>query len=449
MAFDQLRIIRLEASNVKRLRAVEITPKGDLVTVAGKNGNGKTSVLDSILWALGGGRVIQWKPIRDGEAKAKIVLDLGNADGLQLIVTRTFTAKDDGEFTTGLTIKTPDGMSPKGEQSFLNQLIGSLSFDPSEFIRAKPDEQVRLLKGIVAIADPEADFDAVAKRRQKAFESRADVNRDVQRLKGVVASLAEDPDAPAEAVSMNDLITKLDRCRQAKLDVATHLREVEAKRTAADVMDQEAQDADDEAERLSVLISGYRREAEEKRADAIAAREAATALEAKPPALDGDELEIRDRMGDVDKLNARHLAAQQRQQAVEDLEAAVARASKLTAAIDEADIEVIEMIARADLPVSGLAMTPETVTLRGVPFNQASDAEQLRAALALAMAANPKLRVIRIRDGSLLDEDAIAVIREVAGSEGFQIWMESVYGGDQPDAIILENGMVKEAGHGV
>ena len=49
-----MRIISLQAENIKRLKAVEITPEGDIVVIAGRNGQGKTSVLDSIWYALGG-----------------------------------------------------------------------------------------------------------------------------------------------------------------------------------------------------------------------------------------------------------------------------------------------------------------------------------------------------------------------------------------------------------
>src|SRR5262245_51448409 len=86
-----LRIIELRAENLKRLVAVTITPKGDLVQITGRNGQGKTSVLDSIWWALGGAKNIQGQPIRKGQERAFVSVKLG-AETVKLVVTREFTA---------------------------------------------------------------------------------------------------------------------------------------------------------------------------------------------------------------------------------------------------------------------------------------------------------------------------------------------------------------------
>ena len=96
-----MKILQLNAENVKRLTVVEISPTGDIVEIAGKNGNGKTSVLDSIYWALGGGKGVQAKPIRTGAETAKIKLQLGEKETVSLIVERKFTA-------SGTTLKVSD-----------------------------------------------------------------------------------------------------------------------------------------------------------------------------------------------------------------------------------------------------------------------------------------------------------------------------------------------------
>ena len=52
---ESIKINKLEIENVKRIKAVKIEPTASGLTIVGGNNNqGKTSVLDSIAWALGG-----------------------------------------------------------------------------------------------------------------------------------------------------------------------------------------------------------------------------------------------------------------------------------------------------------------------------------------------------------------------------------------------------------
>ena len=54
-----VKISRLEVENVKRIKAVTVEPSAQGLTVIGGNNNqGKTSVLDSIAWALGGNKYL-------------------------------------------------------------------------------------------------------------------------------------------------------------------------------------------------------------------------------------------------------------------------------------------------------------------------------------------------------------------------------------------------------
>ena len=119
-----MRIISLKAENIKKVKAVEITPKDDVVVISGKNAQGKTSVLDAIWFALGGKDNIPSQPIRQGKEKARVVLDLG-----QYKVTRIFTKAG-----TYLTVENAQGATFKSPQALLDKMIGDLSFDPLAFI---------------------------------------------------------------------------------------------------------------------------------------------------------------------------------------------------------------------------------------------------------------------------------------------------------------------------
>mgnify|MGYP001295983560 FL=1 len=60
----------------------------------------------------------------------------------------------------------------------------------------------------------------------------------------------------------------------------------------------------------------------------------------------------------------------------------------------------------------------------------------------MAMAINPKLRVIRIMDGSLLDRQAMAQIEEMARERDFQVWIERV-DENGTTGVLIEDGEVQ------
>ena len=101
------------------------------------------------------------------------------------------------------------------------------------------------------------------------------------------------------------------------------------------------------------------------------------------------------------------------------------------------------MIASAEFPVEGLGFDETGVTMNDLPFVQASDALKLRVSVAMGMKMNPELRVLLIRNGSLLDEDNLAMIAEMAEESNSQVWLEKV-GKSDDVTVLIEDGMVAE-----
>src|SRR5690348_3354062 len=130
--YQNYRILRLQAENVKRLKVIDITPEGNTVLITGANDQGKSSVLDSIIFALGGKSEIPTMPIRDGEEEARIIIDLGEYE-----VTRHWTSNE----KTYLKITRKDGKPIQNPQLFLDGIIGKLSFDPLEYSRLRSQDQ--------------------------------------------------------------------------------------------------------------------------------------------------------------------------------------------------------------------------------------------------------------------------------------------------------------------
>ena len=123
-----MNIVKLQAENIKRIVAVEIKPDGALVQITGRNGAGKSSVLDAIWWALAGERSHQSAPIRKGADTARIKLDLG-----EVVVTRHFAKREDDSVVTRITVENAEGARFPSPQKMLDSLLGSLAFDPLAF----------------------------------------------------------------------------------------------------------------------------------------------------------------------------------------------------------------------------------------------------------------------------------------------------------------------------
>lgn len=60
----------------------------------------------------------------------------------------------------------------------------------------------------------------------------------------------------------------------------------------------------------------------------------------------------------------------------------------------------------------------------------------------MAMATNPELRVIRILDGSLLDDTNLALITDMATEHDYQVWIERVGTTADGTAVLIEDGQV-------
>lgn len=425
------RIVRLEAENLKRLVAVEVSPGGNLIEITGKNGSGKSSTLDAVYYALAGTSDIPATPIRKGQQSARIHLDLGT-----LKVTRKFAAKEDGGYTTSLTVENEDGARYSSPQAILDALIGALAFDPLEFTRMKPKDQFDTLRRFV----PDFDFDLSAKDRQRTFDERTAVNRKVKDLKSQVAGISAPDDTPDEEIDVSALADELQKVGEHNADIET--RKANRERVADDTVRLRA-----EADGLDQQAADYRRLAEEAEAKAKGLREKADGndkrlADAGPLPEAKDPSEIRAKIDRANAINTRVRDKKRRDALIVQAEAAEKESAALTAAIEKIDADKAAAIASAEMPVDGIGFADGYVTLNGLPFEQASSAEQLRASIAIAIAANPRLRVLIVKDGALLDDESMKIVAEMAEANDCQIWLETV-ASDRPSALVIEDGRVR------
>lgn len=465
---DGLRIIQFTAENIKKLSLVSITPAGNVVQITGKNGQGKTSVLDSIWWAMTGVSNIQSQPIRKGAESARIELGLGK-DKIELVVERRFT-----ESQSYLTVKTPDGARYPSPQKLLDDVIGALAFDPLGFMREKPREQFDTLRRLVNLG---IDLDALKKADEQDYAARTIANRDAKAKRNQAQAIQLPPDLPKDRVDEKALLNQLTAAsshnsaiERSKENRARAGEKIKTQRQRAAEIEESIEPRTAEIQaRYNAEIAGYERQIEalqaaiavakseaeksvanhrrERQAEVDVLRSGADVLQneldhASPLPEPIDVEALRHQIDDAQLANS--LIAQREQRDAIEAEAVKfeKRSESLTEAMKARDKQRQDALAKAKMPIDGLAFGDGMVLFSGIPLDQASDAEQLTVSTAIAAALNPKLRVLRIRDGSLLDDDAMKRLAQFAEERDFQIWIERVDGSGTV-GIVMEDGHVR------
>lgn len=374
-----MKILELRSENVKKVKAIEIIPKDNLVIISGKNGQGKTSVLDSIWFALEGKASLKDTPmpIRKGEKKAEVTLILDD-----FIVTRKWTDND----KSYLKVTNKEGLAYGSPQELLDSFIGKLAFDPLEFSGMKEGEQRNLLLQV-------ADIDI------NIWDSELIELREKRRLQGQAVKLLS---GGREEITINDLpeglisVTTLNNELQEALIINTKIDEAIRNK----------EQAEREIERLKNLIITCNNYLE---------------LNTKIP-IDS----LKEKLSESQEINEQIRVRERNKTADKKQSEAQKVYDDYTSKIDEVMKEKETALSTAKMPITGLGISETGVTFNGIPFGQLSSSEQLRVSLAIAMALNPKLKVIRITDGSLLDDDNMEIVRELAEKKDYQIWIEKV-----------------------
>lgn len=436
-----MKVLKLTASHFKRLVAVEIEPDpdGNLVVVSGANAQGKSSVLDALMAALGGAGTIrtQTHPIHEGEDRASVEVVLVAPDGQQLKVTRTWQS---GKPST-LVVEDPEGRI-RSPQALLDKLVGALSFDPVAFAQKSARDQ---LSDLLHVVDLPFEPEELERQRQRLFDRRTDENRDLKALRArLEAAPPPVPNLPEEEISSAEVLGQLDVLVAQKAENDEQRAELERQRSRFATVQGLARTADERVAQLE-------RQLADARATAATAQEAVAAegdrLEELQQAVleleDPDQGPLREQLTTLEETNRQIRENQARAKLRREVDQAVARVAEIEARMADIDAQKAAGVAAAKMPVEGLSFDAEGITYNGVPFAQASSAEQLRVSTAMAMALNPDLRVIRITDGSLLDSHSMAMLQELASENDYQVWVEVVDETDDAPGVVIEDGRVR------
>lgn len=443
---DHLRIAALRAENVKRLDAVAIKPDGNAVTITGANGAGKSSVLDSIAYALGGKRLVPSEPIKRGRRKAAIEVELQNGEKTWATVIRTFTHGG-----SSLEIRGSEGQKFPSPQTLLDAVVGALSFNPLDFLDESAQAQATILLDLAGLGDALQELED---KRAGVYSDRTDVNRRARDLEATLRNWKEIPDdVPDVETSAADLVAELEAAQESNALKEGQRQEAAAAGQAIDAVKSRKTDTEDQVAQLRHDIAELKKELattttqlEADRVAILAAAEKATKLAAAADKLKNLDLgPIRNRIAAADQTNEWVRSRIARDKAQGELDRLNRQADVQTVTIGGFLDQKKKLLAGATFPVEGLAADFDGATYQGIPLDQASQAEKIRVSAEVGFALNPRLRVLLVREASLLDEDMLKALKASAVKHDGQIWLERVYAGKDEAAITIEDGNIVQA----
>lgn len=404
-----MKIVSLEAENIKCLKAIEIKPDGNIVVIGGNNGAGKSSILDSIEYALAGGKHIPEKTIREGQEKARIVLDL---DDIQVV--RTFTKNG-----TNLVVKSKEGAVFPSPQSMLDKIVGNLSFDPSEFFRMDNKKRIEILKGLVGI-----DFTQLNNKYKEAFDKRTDTNRRGKELKAQFDSIQVEDNVPDKEISVTELSKQLMDAFSSNKKLDELKRSLDNNQLKIIRIDEQVVQLMEEKARIETYISQEKAQIK------------------KLKLIDTDC--IQQHIGAGEETNRKIRNKLTKNKLGKDLEKLREESQSLSNELESITTNKNEMMEKAKFPIKGLAFDEETVTFNGISFDQISQGERIKISVAMGLVLNPKLKILLIRDASLLDKKNLEMIAKMAEKMDAQIWLERVGVGKECQIVIQDGSVVEK-----
>lgn len=442
-----MKIVKLTAENIKRLTAVEISPEGNVVTIGGKNGAGKSSVLDSIAYALGGRKLVPPQPIRKGQKQASIEVVLDD-----FIVTRTFHLvpescscfsnphEEDCDFLklkpalqSTLEVRSvKDGTKFSSPQAMLDKLMGKLSFDPIAFMKY-PEGMAEQLKEMVGL-----DFSDLEEKRNLVHAQKGSLNKGIAELEMVLGVVPFHPDIQGEAKDLSKITQRFTEAEKARKEYGALNRSLQ---DTTGFLAQWTGEHNDSSEKIRVLQGELliMEEKLEKLGDEKEKLEKVIAKFNQPESIELITKELADAQKHNERLrdNKSHLKTKKRWEEV------VREVEDKDEALRELQKEKQRRLSRAKYPIKGLKINADgIVEYKGVPVEQASTAEQLRIAVAIGLALNPKLKILLIRDGNALDSDSLREVAQQAAEADAQLWLERVAETKDGVSVMIEEGKV-------
>lgn len=447
-----LKVLSISVRNVMGLEEYELNLDGDFTMIEGRNGQGKSSLVNSVLTMLGGGYPAEM--IRVGSDKAEIVGVFSNGMEAKKRIGKTSSK-------SGLTVK-QDGKSQQAPQSIINSLVDEYSVNPLKFVQAKPQEQVELLlkaipmsiqqeelKALSGLDDISSDCHALValdNAHKSLYKTRTDINAQVKRSKVSVERLAQS--LPSDFSGSDELktdIATLDQQLQEKQQaLESSQAAVEQKKQDGyvrvnDEMQAEIQKIHEHELNLHQQLEKIQQQIREVNQQKTLAEETAASKKQQLDNWANEKKAALREKHQAEVAESRELLASKRAQAesvatyentrriMEDEQQELNKLEVSQKGINASMKALKDKKAEfaANIPISEFEITDKGLTVKGVPFAMVNTAEKMRLAVEVAALRLPKgpdaLRLVVIDGAESMDRETIAALTTATKAARIQL----------------------------
>ena len=411
---EAMKINKLEIENIKRVKAVRIEPTANGLTVIGGNNNqGKTSVLDSIAWALGGERY------RPSEAQFR---ESAVPPYLHIVMNNGLVVERKGKNSS---LKITDSTGRKGGQQILNEFVEQLAIDLPKFMEASSQEKAKTLLKIIGIGDRLEQLD---KKEKELASQRTAVGRIADQKEKYAKEMVYYPEAPNELVSPTELILQ-------QQEILARNGENQKKRERESQRRQQAVSLAKEVESIRERLLKKEKELEEANALLNAAIKEASELHDEPTA------ELEQSILNIEETNRKVRANLDKDKAEEDARAYREQYDGLTVEINQARKDRDGLLQSVELPLPGLSVADGELIYGGQKWDNMSGSDRLKVATAIVRKLNPKCGFVLLDKLEQMDVNTLNEFGKWLEREGLQAIATRVSTGDEC-SIIIEDGYV-------
>lgn len=409
-----IKINKLEIENVKRVKAVKIEPTSNgLTIIGGKNNQGKTSILDSIAWALGGNKYKPSQANREGSMiPPYLSLTLSNG----LVVERKGKNSD---------LKVIDPSGQKAGQQLLNSFVEELAIDLPKFMNSTSKEKANILLQIIGVGEQLYQYE---KEEQEIYNQRRAIGQIADQKIKFAQEMTYYPDVPKELLSVSELI-------EQQQEILARNGENQRKRQNLNVIQNQYNQEMYQIEQLEKQLN------ELKMKNAQTAQDLEIAQKDTLDLQDESTAELEANIQEIDEINRKIRANADKDKAEMDASDHRAEYDKLTTKISEIRQKKSELLQNAQLPLEGLSVEDGDLVFNGQKWDNMSGADQLRVSTAIVRKLKPNCGFILLDKLEQMDLDTLNEFGQWLEQQGLQAIATRVGTGDEC-SIIIEDGYI-------